>query len=377
MDSIKLAFMSLGRKMLTLVLVILELTTLFVVEIYMVNVLQERSILNAPYNELLNQNSFFVYDRDFPQKKTINPSLTFLESQNELLKDLKGEYQVYNVLSANIDSYYIVSVSDAMYKLLALPLSSGEYGKEKNAAVASKAISKGKRTINTDDGSFEINICGNLTDNTFTPATLLYNIDMTTNDLYYPTNQKNIIITGRDTIKGFEGWFACDLGFLIVFKSDIQENIDILKSKADVLEGTRLAENTKKALNDDLNSFVPLLGCIMEVVIIGIVCVSLTMFNENQYRNGVLWLCGYSKAKILALHAESVIILPIISLTVSTIILLILKLINLELTRGIRLTLPCFVFVMITFFLLMAVSMAIPIIKTAGKSPIEYLGRSK
>lgn len=378
MASIKLAFMSVGQKTLTLALVILELTALFVTEIYTISILRERSMLIAPYSGILSQNSFFVYDKDFPLKLIEDNSLTFSKSQEELLKDIKGDYQIYNFLSATINSYYIVSVSDDIYESLELPLSSGDYGREKNSAVASKGIGKGKLTINTDDGgSFEINISGNLTDNTYIPGVTGYSSDITANDLYYPTNDKNLIITGRSSIQGYEDYFDCDIGFWIIFKSDIQENVDILKSKAAVTEGTRLADNTQKALNDDLKSFIPLVCCIMLIVIIGIVCISLTIFNENQYRNGVLWLCGYSKAKILALHAESITILPVIALAAAAIILLIAKVMGIELAANIRLSLPCCAAVLITCFFLLAASMIAPMIKTAGKSPVEYLGRSK
>lgn len=377
MNTLKLAFISLGKKILTLVLIILELTALFMTEIYMINALEERSILNAPYSKLLNENCFVVYDSKYIQKQMENQKLTMTESHNELLKDLKGDYQVYDIMCVNTDLYYIVSVNDDIYKALKLPLSSGSYGTEKNSAVASKKVPKGNLAVQTADGSLELNICGTLTENTYIPSTSSYNIDMTINDLYFPTYIDNLIITNRSAIKGFEDQFTCDLGFLIVFKSDIEENVNLLKSKAAVLDGPSFAENTRKALNDDLRNFLPLLCCLILIVIIGIVCVSLTIFNENRYSNGVLWLCGYSKARILAVHAQSIIILPIISLIVSALAILIFKLINSEFVTNIRFTLPCFASALITCFFLLIVSMAVPMIKTAGKSPVEYLGRSK
>lgn len=379
MNIFKMALISLGKKALTLILIILELTALFAGEIYTVNIIEERSMLSKTFNELLEQeNCYFVYDSKFIEKKILNPKLTSTQSKKDLLENIKSNYQIYDAMSAIVGSYYVISLSDEIYRRLALPLMFGSLGSGENSAVASLGVGRGDFTVEGDKVSIDLNICGTLTNETFMPVMTSFDgNNMTTKNLFSPINADNIIITGRSAIKGFEDQFTSDTGFFILFDSNAKEDVNFLKKSANVPETKIIKENSRKALQEDLSGFIPLLGCFVLIVLIGIVCVSLTMFNENKYKNGVLWLCGYSKAKILLIQAVGLTIMPAVSFVLSVIALYILKAIFAEVLAGLTITLSCIVCVLITVILFLGISMAAPIIKTAGKSPVEYLGRAK
>ncbi len=378
MDLLKLAVLSLSKKAVTLILVIMELAVLFIAENYMVSALKERSMLYVPYRQLLNENSAFVIDTAYTDNLMENSYLTEKQSREQLLDGISGDYTIYDVWVYNDGAYRIYSLSDEIYDELALPLSAGSYKSGRNCAVAAYGMGMGEYAVDVPSGSLLLDICGNLTESTFVPQMSYFSSsDMTVKDFYNASvSEKNFIITNRSSINGFEEQFRCEVGFLIQFDTDVNENIALMRSKGEAAEGALIAENTTSALNEDLKSFIPLLGCILMIVLIGMVCISMTIFNENQYRNGILWICGYSRFKMLVIHALSVFVLIVLSLIAGVFLTVLYSLLNgsaISISSGGENA----AVLILTCISLVIATMIIPIVKTAKTTPIEYVGRSK
>ncbi|MCX4355966.1 MAG: hypothetical protein OSJ43_07050 [Oscillospiraceae bacterium] len=161
------------------------------------------------------------------------------------------------------------------------------------------------------------------------------------------------------------------------FYQDCEENYKSVANAGGIIGGSDIINNSKTSLKDDLAGFVPVLVCVLCIVIIGILCISAILARQNEYRNGVMWLCGFSKKQILWSHAVSVLTMLIISAAVGAAVYGSLRILENELALTMNLTFANLVCSIILCALLIGISLIIPASKSTNKSPIEYLGRSK
>lgn len=377
MNSIKLFLLSFKKNIFSFILVILQISALLLAENYMVCVINEREMLNIPFYPLLNENTVFVYDAN----GMFNASSNFNESRRHLLEEnVSGEYKIYDVIHYTDGRNTVLSVSDEIYEKLALPLSSGSYGNKESGAVGTIYAEKGEHIFYFDDGtSFTLNVCGNLTELTY--LTVMNNFkssEMTVSDLYENSiDGKNTILTSRSAIKGYEERFRYSLGFLIEFRDNAKENIANLQGKSMVITAEKMLKNTSEALASDRVRFLPLIGCIAFIVLIGIICVSVITFKENERKNGIMWLCGYSRAGIIGVHLANILLITLISAGVSMLAYAILKFIGNRIVVGLNLSFGNLIITLLTLAVLVGVSAIIPALKCRKSSPVEYLRRAE
>lgn len=384
MNTLSLSALSLQKKAVITVMVIIELAVLFFAENYTVCTVNERTMLSAPYKNILGSDSLYVYDTNFPDKLMESDALTFRESHDQLLEGLEGNYKVYDFLTYVTPNYTLYLVDDEIYRFLALPLVSGSYGSRENSAVATGGLGRGNFSVQTEDGTVELDICGTLTSSTYVPECTSCNSDLTVNDLYTATGG-NIIITGRSGLAEVEKNFDCSLGFIVKFDSPeaAEEGAKYFNGIAATLKGSLIMDNTNKRIAEDMQSFIPILACILFIVLIGIISISTMIFDESKYRNGVLWLCGYSRRRIVLIQAASVGILLIVSLAVFILLSVVLNslvsgnLIDSDSFVKIDFGFGNFAVTLLTCLALIGAATAMPALKTFKKSPVEYLGRAK
>lgn len=389
MDILKLAVMSLEKKMLTVIMIVLELAALFFAGNYTVCAVNERTMLSDPYKSILTDSSIFFFDMNYTMKLIQDDTLTPKRSQDDILEKLEGNFTVYNFLYyGNIEytSYSLYVVSDELYKSLRLPLSSGSYGSGGNSAVAAMGIGRGELEINTPGGTFTLNICGNLTENTFVPQCTKFSNDLTAADLYTATNNKNMIITSQSALGDHLRYINdCSFAFIVKFDSpaDAEKNIPLLRNEGSALSGDMIMANSEYKLLEDLKGYLPTLFCILLIVVTGLICISAIIFDESKYRSGILWICGYSKKKIAAIQAASISVLIIMSVAVFAVLSIVLNAltnvgaINADSFIKLSFGLSNFIFTFTASVVLILISAAIPFVRLFKKSPIEYLGRAK
>ena len=374
MNTIKIALLAFKKNTFTFILVIAQLAVLFLAENYMVSALVERKMQFAPFKPLLNDNTAFVYDIEY-EKNAAMLGMDSKASRETLLSGINDEYKIYDVMSFTNGEYTVYSVSDEIYASLALPLAFGNY----ESGVGSFGMSAGEKVIIFSDGSdLRLKISGALTASTYIPAmTSFSSQDMTANEFYYSSvNERNIILTNRSSIGGYERHFRLSSGFLIEFKSAAVQNLEALNKAALTVPATEIAKNTNKALQNDLLKFIPLVGTVLIIVIIGIICVSVITFKENERRNAVLWICGYSRAGIIGVHIAGTALVTALSVIISLAAFGIMKLSGNEMLVGINLTIENLVATFMTCALLSAISAVVPALKCRKASPAEYIRRA-
>lgn len=370
MSYLNFAFLSVKKNAAAFVLAILEIAALFLAVNYSVSAIHDRKMLIAPFKKLLDENTFFVYDSQF-----FNTGVEQRQSRQTILDEISGDYEIYDVLSYYSSDCIILSVSDKLYSKLEMPLVSGSY----KTAVGTFRTRSGERSVTTEGGTFFLNVSGILTASTYLPQMSSFNSGgLTTSDIFETSvNQPNIIITNRTAISGLEEQFSASIGFFVNIKQDREGNYQRLAKISGVLSGADIIKNSETALKEDLSGFAPVLLCVLCVVIIGILCISAIITRQNEYRNGVMWLCGYSKKQMLWAHAVNILTMLIISLVISAAVLGILKICENEIAASLNLTFANLVGSVVLSALLIGISLIIPAAKSANKSPIEYLGRAK
>lgn len=374
MNTIKITLLAFKKNAFTFILVIAQLAVLFLAENYMVSALVERKMQFAPFEPLLNDNTAFVYDIEY-EKNAAMLGMDSKASRETLLSGINDEYKIYDVMSFTNGEYTVYSVSDEIYASLALPLAFGNY----ESGVGSFGMSAGEKVISFSDGSdLRLKISGALTASTYIPAmTSFSSQDMTADEFYYSSvNERNIILTNRSSIGGYERHFRLSSGFLIEFKSGAAQNLEALKGVALTVPATEIAESTYKALQNDLLKFIPLVGTVLIIVIIGIICVSVITFKENERRNAVLWICGYSRAGLIGVHTAGTALVTALSVIISLAAFGIMKLSGNEMLVGINLTIENLVATFMTCALLSAISAVVPALKCRKASPAEYIRRA-
>lgn len=372
MSYLNFAFLSMKKNIAAFVLAILEIAALFLAVNYSVSAMRERQMLNAPFKRILNENTFFVYDTHYLENH-IELQMDQRESRQIMLDEISGNYRIYDVLSCYTSDYTIISVSDEIYSELEMPLVSGKY----ETAVGTSGTKSGEHIILVEGKTLTINVSGILTESTYLPRMNSFTSKgFTTDDVFdQSVNQPNMIITNRTAISGLEDEFRLSLGFFLNVEQDQEENYKKLANVGGIILGNDIIKDTKTALKNDLKSFAPALTCVLCIVIIGILCISAILARQNEYRNGVMLLCGYSKKQMLWSHVVNVLTMIIISFAVGAAVFKLLRIYENEVTTN--LTFTNLVFSLILCVLLLGISLIIPAIKSANRSPIEYLGRAK
>lgn len=372
MNAVKLSLLNFRKNIFSIILVILETATLFLSVNYLASTLKERRMLIAPFEFLFNDKTAFVNDDNFISN-TILFNETALQSREHILEKVEGDYKIYDVKSAKSTdgNYTIISLSDEIYSRLALPLQSGSY----KTSVGTAGTRRGKHEITLPSGDvLKITTSGVLTDTTFIPEMTGVSSAMSVSGFYSNSvNEPNIIITNRSSISDLESQFRGRTCFFIEFSENAAENIAALRNVTTTMPISDIAENSQAELNDDLSGFVPLTCVIGFIVLLGIVFISVIIFKDNERKNAVFLLCGYSKRGIVGLHCAGIFMVTVLSAGISWAAFEVLKILEIEAAVGVKLTFENLVVSILTILTLIIAAAIAPMILTARRSPVDYL----
>lgn len=374
MNAIKITLLNFNKNAFTYFLVILEVSALFFSVNYLACVLKEQEMYIAPFRCALNENTAFVNDDNFMNNATFY-NMTELQSRDELLADIKDEYKIYDVMSVSNGEYIVYSLSDEIYNGLAMPLLYGNY----RNAVGTFGTAQGEHRIVFADGtSMRIETTGTFTAVTPIPEMNGTKTDLSAKDFYYASvNEKNVIITSRTAIKGYEHQFRGRTCFFIEFEENASENIAKMQSKGiQATKASLIADNSRKELADDLRGFVPIVCLITCISLIGIVFVSVITFKNNERKNAIFLLCGYSGRQIVEIHCVGILLIAALSVGTAAAVFGIMKMFAIEAVVGLMLSTTNLIVSLITIAVLILAAAIIPAIMTARKSPIEYFRRT-
>ena len=380
MNYLNLVFTSIRKNKLTFILIILEIASLLLTVNLLVSTIYDRQMLDVAYRDILRNNSAFVWDVNYIQKKANGLVQDVNHSRSLLLDEIEGEYKVYDT-SVMYGDVNIIAVSDEIFDNLSLPLVSGNY----NEAVSNFECTSGKYSYTyfngVDEQSIDIEISGVLTANTFLPLMRSYSTgnEFTTKDFYLPSNYfDKFIITKKSSVEELESKFTTESGFIIQFNDkNYEKNLDILSTIAGVKKGSEIINNSQQALYKDLIDFIPVLTCVFFSVLIGTVSISIIMNSKNKYQSGILWLCGYSRRQIVYFHFVSMIVIFVVSVIIYGCAYALFSFMELELFVSTTFSLANIITTVVICSFLLVVSMIIPMIKSYKSSPIEYLRRAK
>lgn len=373
MNAMNIFLLNFKKNIFTYVLVILEISALFLAVNYLISVTKEREMYIAPFRPILNEKTVFVNDDSFMDNAALY-DMTELQSREVLLTDISDEYIIYDVMSIYNGEYTVFSLSDEIYDGLALPLLYGNY----RSSVGTFGTELGEHEIKFPDGtSMKIKTSGTLTSITAIPEMNGAGNNMSVSDFYYTSvNDRNVIITNRTAISGFEHQFRGRTCFFIEFKENAAENIAKIQNKGSQATLSNLiAENSQKALEANLSGSVPLVCLITFIALLGIVFVSVITFKDNERKNAVFRLCGYSGKSIVGMHCASILLLTVLSVGVAAAAFVIIKMLEIEAVVGLVLSPLNLIVSLITIAALVLAAAVVPIILTAKKSPAEYFRR--
>lgn len=371
---LKFAFLSVKKNTVAFVLVILELAALILASNYALSTMIDRRMLIAPFKVISKDDSVYAADIDYGMKR-LEFGVDQRQSRQMILDEISGNYKIYDVLSYTTNEYTIVSLNDEIYSHLKMPLSAGNY----ETAIGTFGTKLGEHSLRINGKELVINLSGCLTANAFIPMMSSFGTsDFNTKDLFEPSvNRSNVVVTNRSAIGELENDFSVSNGFFITFKDNYAENFRHLSGICGIVSVTDLMTASDKAIIEDIMDLLPVILCVLFLVIIGITSISVIINDQNEYRNGVMWLCGYSKRQILTALIVNISIMLIISILVSVLTLGLLNLFKIELAVTISLSLANFALSVILCLAMLFISLAIPVIKIARVSPIEYVRRAK
>lgn len=374
MDYINFAFLSIKKNAAAFILVILEFAALLLTVNFAVSTINDRQMLSVPFKEILNDKTVYADDWNFIEKH-IEQEMNQRQSRQVMLDEITGDYKIYDILHFSDSEYTVISVSDEIYSRLKMPLVSGSY----KTAVGTFGTSLGEHTVTINDLTLTLNISGNLTQSTFLPMMSSFSTKgFTAKDIFEVSiNQPNVIVTNRSSISGFEEKFSVSSGFFITLESDYEGNCKRLTQAGAMVTSKDIIKNNHAALTEDIRSFIPVIICVLLIVIIGTVTISVIINRQNEYRNGVMWLCGYSKRQILFAHGINIFVILIVSAAVGAAVFGVMKVVGIELAVTMNLTVANLITSVILCGILLVISLIIPAAKIAKESPVEYIGRAK
>lgn len=373
LNAVKLSLLNFRKNLFSVILVILETAALFLSVNYLTSTLKERRMLIEPYEFLFNDNTAFVYD-DYFISNTMLFDETELQSREHILENVGGDHKIYDIKSLSLydGQYTVISLSDEIYSRLAMPLQLGSY----RNAVGTVGTRLGEHEITLPSGDvLKLTVSGVLTETTFIPEMTSVNSSMSASGFYSNSvNESNtVIITNRSSISELEDQFRGRACFLIEFSENAAENIAILNSVTTTMPMSDIAKNSRAELNDDLAGFVPLICVIGFIVLLGIVFVSVIIFKENERKNAVFLLCGYSKRGIVGLHCAGIFMITVLSAGVAWAAFEVLKLLKIEAAVGVKLTLENAAVSVLTILALIIAAAIVPMLLTVRRAPADHL----
>ena len=351
MKFVKYGFSSFSKHMLTNILIIFQLTFLFVGFNVVIGNYNSRNILYHPYEDIIKNDGYeWLYLPDEHMYDTVTGE--FLKSYDDCLKetlsDIKGEYNIYQIkesyvtLSPDDDvqskSIRLVFVDDRIYDRFSLPLIDGRWeksdAKKPYGVIMQNSYGYGVGdTINLK--GTEITISGVLTDPTYIPT---YNGSSDTDNgvsrffeaAKAETARYDYVIMPMASLSEEVRQYTTYSGNLLIefteplSDSDREHNENVMKNACAMSNFTsfeEIREKTDTFINEDFKKTMPLIACMWIIAVLGLVCSSAITTLKLLRSYAVYYICGAKWNDCLIINAVSSCISVVISAGLTYIII--------------------------------------------------------
>lgn len=352
MKFIKYGFSSFSKHILTNILIIFQLTFLFVGFNVVIGNYNSRDILYHPYEEIIKNDGYYWFY--FPDEHMFDSDTgEYIKSYDECLDDtlseIKGEYAIYqmrdtyvNILPKGDDEKYksirIVFVDDRIYDRFNLPLVEGKWKKSDSEKPYGVII---KNTHNYGVGDTfdfmgtEITISGVLTNPTYLPSfngtsdfengvTMFFNAMKSESALY------DYVIMPMASLSEEMYQYTTESGTLLIefknslSKEDKEHNENVLLNScamSNIWDFKEIEEKTLIYMKEDFNKTMPLIVCMWIISVVGLVCSSAITTLKLLRSYAVYYMCGAKWNDCLIINIISSLVTVIISAGLTYIIL--------------------------------------------------------
>lgn len=382
MKYFKLSLLSLCEKIKLNIAIVLQLIIVFCIVNILVASLNSRTMLSDAYDGILDKQGYYYY----------NP---FYDSENDTPVNLEGDLENFSIRQAPLDAnsatnnqVTLVVCSDDYFGKLKLPVYNNLTDSESPAIISANNF--GVKSGDTIDFVYNgkkssIKITGVLTDPAYIPNLNQMNY---TDDvlLFYKrislsAEETTYIIVNTTTFTnlGFELDEAVkNVGEIFYYTSQVDDetynkNMQVLENKGFVRELSDIYSYTQDSIQSDYKNYVPLALLAFFVIIIGVVC-GIAIQSIQQMRNySIYFLCGLKWNKIIYINLANIIILLLISILISSGILNIIYMSQINNKFGLVFNSLNIVVTILMILVVLVLSMVIPIINNRKKTPNDVL----
>lgn len=330
-------FLSIIKKPLFNLLIIIELAGIFIVGNLAIAASNSRMVYYEPFSEIIHSSGYIVepggaFFTEYDRNKTVKKTYDSLEKVKVItnyncskLSNLKKFYKISD--PREFYSKTIYAFDNSIYSKFNLPLASGRWASctknskgqvEAVVLVNSDTVELGDVVpfYNTEDEkAFDIVIVGIIENNDLVPDVIFpmnedfgidrhYNTQMSSGDSMY------FVASGADESLTDEGEMGHSCSYMIYTEAPDEkvekENLEKLKTlDCMTLKLSTLRENSDKYLFEQFIKIMPVLLGVFLIVLVELIC-SVTMNTRNQMRNyGIYYLCGCRWKDIVKISAAN------------------------------------------------------------------------
>lgn len=327
MKYFKLGALSLMDRLKTNLIIILQLTVIFVVVNAAVGSVNSRQMLCEPYKELYNKQGWYI--------KVMDRSVDARQLMTNC--EIKPDYVVIYETDGNDNAgqyYRIAIMPDDLFADLHLPVLQTSSGVDRVYMYSPLAhFSAGDKVSLriANDQVLNITLTDILTEPTYYPKGSSFSaagdVTMLYRQLSSQTEKNNYLIMSETTAKSVgipdDSVFAAD-SIILYYSEDISEEQFMAEEghlsesgKTSLIRLSTLREQTEKMLSDDYKRYIPL-GIISAIVVLigtaGAIAIQ-TLREMKSY--AVLYLCGMKWHRIIYISLFKVIIMLAAAGTIS------------------------------------------------------------
>lgn len=343
MKYLKYGYASFTKNIFSNLIIIFQLTFLFVGLNVVIGNYNSRNMLWLPYEEIFQNDGYYWLFNPMVMPDDINEDgeqKKYDDYLNEEIAKLQGDYTIYRIFNSDIKTYAgkqlrLIFVEDTIFDKLTFPTVSGGW-KKSDSENTYGVISPNVNGLSTGDVvdwyGKSITISGVLTDpcyvplyNTFMTSKSETDISMLYNSVLKESSQYDYLILpqsqmGEYSVNKFGSGSCCLVAFdPSMSQEDKEYNSKILlngNSTSSAISFEQIRNSTKIFEKEDTQKTMPLVVCMWIVSVVGLVCSSAITTIKLLRNYALFYICGAKWRDCLLINAVS----SIISVAVSAVL---------------------------------------------------------
>lgn len=321
MKYLKLALLSLAERKRTSLILLVQLTAVFLVVSVVIGSVNSRSILHEPYKDILTKQGWYIAAFGDPEGTaetyfkdcSVKPELLIIHQA--FAHDSSGRY------------YKIAVLPEMLFEGLRLPSahtsSEGDAGRVYGFAARGDFDAGDSLDLDLGDGKriSGLKVSHLLTDPTYYPIFRSYRADGDISMLYQSissdTERDNYLIISERTAEALgipEDYLSSGAVFIAWFPEPLDDSeyeplAGFIESMGCAVPLKEILRRTDKQLNDDVKRYAPLAVISVIVVIIGTAGAIAIQTLREMKRSAVLYLCGMKWRRIMLISLFRILLL--------------------------------------------------------------------